>query len=314
MNKIAYIFPGQGSQFSGMGKDLYEKYEEARKVFDEFDAVLGKNLSNMCFNGTDEDLKQTINSQPAILAASIAAYEVLKSNSSIHPDYLAGHSLGEYSALYTAGVIGLTEVIQLVQKRAELMSDAPSGSMTALLGMDERNLNKMIEQASSEGIICAANYNTQDQTVISGETKAIQKANSIAKEMGAKRVIPLAVSGAFHSPLMKPVSEKFARYVNDTNVNDAQTPVITNVDANATVDKAEFASKMVKQMYSSVYWKQTINYMIEQGVDTFVEIGPGKVLSGMVKKIYREAKVYSVSDIESLEFFLNECNVQGVGV
>lgn len=313
MNKIAYVFPGQGSQFSGMGKDLYENFEEARKIFDTFDSVTGKNLSGMCFEGSEDELKQTINSQPSILATSVAAYSVLKSKSNVRPDYLAGHSLGEYAALYAGGVIGLSEVITLVQKRAELMSDAPSGSMTALLGMSEENLEKMIETASSEGIICAANYNTPDQTVISGEAKAIEKANEIAKELGAKRVIPLAVSGAFHSPLMKPVSEQFARFVHDTNVNDAQIPVVTNVDAKTTVDKAEFASKMIKQMYASVYWYQSINYMIEQGVDTFVEVGPGKVLSGMIKKINRDVKVYNVSDSESLENFLSECN-NGVAV
>lgn len=313
MNKIAFIFPGQGSQYSGMGKDLYEKYSEARRIFDEFDSILDRNLSDMCFEGSEEDLKQTINSQPAILAVSIATYEVLKTKSNIYPDYLAGHSLGEYSALYAGKVIGLKDVIKLVQKRAELMSDAPTGSMSAILGMNDENLEQMLQQASSEGIVCAANYNTPDQTVISGEAKAIEKANMLAKEMGAKRVIPLAVSGAFHSPLMKPVSEKFARYVNDTNVNDAQTPVVTNVDAVSTIDKAEFASKMIKQMYSSVYWKQTIAYMVEQGVDTFIEIGPGKVLSSMIKKICKEAKVYNVSDVESLEVVLNECT-NGVGV
>jgi [acyl-carrier-protein] S-malonyltransferase len=313
MSKIAFIFPGQGSQYAGMGKDLYENFDAAKKIFDKFDSTLGKGLSEICFSGTDEDLKQTVNAQPAILAVSMAAYEVFKTRSGIVPDYLAGHSLGEYAALYAAGVISSTEIVKLVQKRAELMSKAKSGSMTALLGMDDEKLQQMLSTASSEGIICAANYNTPDQTVISGETKAVEKANEIAKEMGAKRVIPLAVSGAFHSPLMKPISEEFARFVNDTNVNDANIPVVTNTDASATVDKAEFASKMVKQMYSSVYWKQSVAYMVEQGVDTFIEIGPGKVLSGMIKKICKTAKVYNVSDIESLESTLKEC-ANGVGV
>lgn len=307
MSKVAFIFPGQGSQYAGMGKDLYEKYSSAKKIFDMFDSILGRCLSKMCFEGNEEDLKQTINSQPAILAVSMAAYEVFKSKGNIVPDYLAGHSLGEYAALYAGGVIGCSEVIKLVQKRADLMNKAQSGSMTALLGMDDEKLKEMLNIASSEGIICAANYNTPDQTVISGETKAVEKANELAKEMGAKRVIPIAVSGAFHSPLMKPISEEFSRFVNDTNVNDANIPVVTNVDAKATVDKAEFASKMVKQMYSSVYWKQSVSFMVEQGVDIFIEIGPGKVLSGMIKKICKTAKVYNVSDVESLENVLNEC-------
>lgn len=313
MSKVAFVFPGQGSQYIGMGKDLYEKYEVARKVFDEFDFILEKNLSNLCFEGNEEDLKQTINSQPAILAVSIAAYEVLKSKCNIVPDYLAGHSLGEYSALYVAGVINLPEIIKLVQKRAELMNEAPAGSMIAILGMDDDKLQQTIQEASTAGVICAANYNTPDQTVISGETIAVEKANELAKELGAKRVIPLAVSGAFHSPLMKPIAENFTKYVNNTNVNDAHIAVVTNVDARPTVDKAEFSSKMIKQIYSSVYWKQTINTMVEQGVDTFIEIGPGKVLSGMIKKICKTANVYNVSDVESLEKMLSEC-VTEVGV
>lgn len=306
MNKTSFIFPGQGSQYAGMGRDLCEKYDAASRVFEEFSSVLGRDIKKLCFEGTDEDLKSTVNAQPAILAVSIAAYECLKSVTGIVPDYLAGHSLGEYSALYAAGVITLPEIIQLVQKRAELMSDAPPGNMTAMLGMSDENLAKMIREAGSEGIICAANYNTPEQTVISGETKAILKANDLAKQLGAKRVIPLAVSGAFHSPLMKPVAEKFSRFVSNVNINDACIPVVTNVDAFSTVDKAEFATKMVKQIYSSVYWKQSVDYMCRNGVTTFVEIGPGNVLSGMIKKINRSATVYNVSGIETLGKFLSE--------
>jgi len=310
MSKIAFIYPGQGSQYSGMGKDLCENFSEAAKVFEEFDEIIGSDFSKMVFEGSDDDLKATINAQPSILAASIAAYEVIKAKTNITPDFVAGHSLGEYSALYSAGVISLQEIIKLVQKRAELMNNAPQGSMTAILGMDDENLQKMLDEASSEGIVCAANYNTPDQTVISGESKAIEKANELAKEFGAKRVIPLAVSGGFHSPLMKPIAEEFSRYVNDTNINDSLIAVVTNVDAKPTIDKAEFSSKMVKQLYSSVYWKQTVAYLLEQGVNTFVEVGPGKVLSGMIKKISRDAKVYSVSDVESLDKFINECVIE----
>jgi len=301
MKKVAFIFPGQGSQYAGMGIDLFENYETARELFENFDEKAGKSVTKTCFSACDEDLKQTLNSQPCILAVSLALFEVFTEKTGIHPDYVAGHSLGEYSALYAAGVLEFDELVKLVLKRAELMSKAQSGAMTAILGLDESKIDELIQQVSSEGIICAANYNTQIQTVISGEAKAIEKANVLAKEMGAKRVVPLAVSGAFHSPLMKPVSVEFSKYIYDTNVNDAEIPVITNVDAKPTIDKAEISSKMIKQMYSSVMWTQSVDYMAQAGVDTFFEIGPGKVLAGMVKKIAPEAKVYNICDRESLE-------------
>lgn len=300
MGKVAFIFPGQGSQFAGMGRDVYEKYPCAREIFENIDKFAGRSISQLCFEGSEEELKQTINSQPAILAVSIALYEAVKAETGIKPDFVAGHSLGEYSAFYAAGVMELEGLVKLVSKRAELMNSAPSGSMSAVLGLDEAKIAELVEKASSNGIICAANYNTPEQTVISGEAKAVEAANEIAKQLGAKRVIPLAVSGAFHSPLMQPLSEEFAEHVNNTTINNAQIPVVTNVDAKATVDKAELAPKMVKQMYSSVYWTQSVNAMLAAGVDTFVEIGPGKVLAGMIKKIAMEAKVYNACDAESV--------------
>lgn len=300
MSKIAFVFPGQGSQYSGMGIDMFENFDTARETFEKIDDIAGRSITKICFSGADEDLKQTVNSQPTILAVTLALYEVLNEKVQIIPDYVAGHSLGEYSALYAAGVIGFDELIKLVLKRGELMNNAPEGAMTAILGLDENKIAELVEQASSEGIVCAANYNTQIQTVISGEAKAVEKANELAKTMGAKRVVPLAVSGGFHSSLMKPVSEEFSKYIYDTNVNDAEIPVVTNVDAKPTIDKAELSSKMIKQMYSSVYWKQSIDYMVSEGVDTFFEIGPGKVLSGMIKKIAPEVKVHNICDKDSL--------------
>ncbi|OGH96176.1 MAG: [acyl-carrier-protein] S-malonyltransferase [Candidatus Melainabacteria bacterium GWF2_32_7] len=310
MSKIAFIFPGQGSQYVGMGLDFYNSSETAKKIFNQFNEVLGKNLSGICFEGPEEDLKQTINTQPGILAISIAAYLLLKEKTGIKPDYVAGHSLGEYAALYAAGVVELEDVIKLVQRRSELMSQAQAGSMTAILGMDDEKLAEMLKKASVHGIVTVANYNTPDQTVITGEVKAVEAANQVASEIGAKRVIPLAVSGAFHSPVMKEASDQFADWVANFNIKDATVPVITNVDAKPTTKKEEFSLKMVDQIYSSVYWKQSISYMIEQGVDTFIEIGPGKVLSGMVKKISRPAKVYNVADMATLEEVINTLNIQ----
>lgn len=308
MGKIAFVFPGQGSQYVGMGKDLCEHFESAQTIMNEFNTVLGKDLSKLCFEGPEEDLKQTINTQPAILAVSIICLELFKEKSGIKADYVAGHSLGEYPALYTAGVLSLNDAAKLVQKRAELMSQAQTGGMSAILGMDDEKLSELISQASVKGQISVANYNTPDQTVITGESVAIAYANEIAPGLGAKRVIPLAVSGAFHSSLMKSASEQFAQFVAESNVNDATIPVITNVDAKATQNAAEFKIKMVNQIYSSVFWKQTIAYMLQEGVDTFIEIGPDKVLSGMIKKIDRSAKVFNVSDIQSLETVINSLN------
>lgn len=305
MNKTAFIFPGQGSQYVGMGLDFYNSSDIAKNIFEQFNDISGKNLAKLCFDGPEDDLKQTINTQPAILAISIIGYELLKEKTGIVPAFVAGHSLGEYAALYAAEVVSLEDVIKLVQKRAELMSHAQSGSMSAIMGLNDEKLNEVINKASVYGTVSVANYNTPDQTVITGETEAVTAANKIASELGAKRAIPLAVSGAFHSPLMKKASSQYADWVKKFNINDANIPVITNVDAKSETNSKKFAVKMVNQIYSSVFWKQSISYMIEQGVDTFVEIGPGKVLSGMVKKISRAAKTYSVSDIESLNNVIN---------
>lgn len=312
MTKIALVFPGQGSQSVGMGKDLYENIEEAKKVFDEADKILGKSISTICFEGPDEDLKQTINTQPAILATSIAALEALKSKLKIEPSFVAGHSLGEYGALYESGVLTLENTFKLIQKRAEVMSQSKGGSMAAVLGLDEEKLQACLDEASKVDYVAVANYNCPGQIVITGSEAGIKKASELLTQAGAKRVIPLAVSGAFHSKLMKDASEKFAEYLESFELNDAKTPVITNVDAEITIKAEDFKSKMPKQIYSSVYWTQTIQKMSKEGVDTIIEIGPGKVLAGLVKKINPEIKVYNIFDNASLEACVNELNLQSV--
>lgn len=312
MGKLAFIFPGQGAQSVGMGKDLYDNFAEARNVFDKADEVLSRSISKICFEGPEEDLKQTINTQPAILTTSLAALEVLKSKLSVQPSFLAGHSLGEYGALYASGALSLDNALMLISKRAESMNEVKGGTMSAVLGLDDASVEKCLKEASEVGYVSVANYNCPGQVVITGEENAIRGAEELLMASGAKRVIPLAVSGAFHSELMKCASGKFASFVKDVEINDAEIPVITNVDAEITTNAEDFKAKMPQQIYSSVYWTQTINKMIENGVDTFIEIGPGKVLAGLNKKINSEVKTYNVYDKVSLDSCINELNLQSV--
>ena len=308
MGKIAFIFPGQGAQSVGMGKDVYEHSAVGKEVYDRFDAIIGRKLTNVCFNGPEEDLKQTINTQPAILATSLALLEALKERTDITPDFVAGHSLGEYGALYTAGVLSLDDTIKAIAKRAELMSQAKSGSMAAVLGLSQDVLEEII--SGVDGVVSIANYNTPEQLVITGEEQAVAEVSMLASEKGAKRVIPLAVSGAFHSALMKPAGEEFALFVKDLKFNDASIPVVTNVDAKETTKGSDFEEKMPRQIYSSVYWTQIIQHMMSQGVDTMIEIGPGSVLMGLNRKISRDIKTYSVSNLEAVEKTVNELTLR----
>lgn len=310
MGKLAFIFPGQGSQSVGMGKDLYENFAAAKNVFDEADKISGKSISKICFEGPDEDLKQTINTQPAILTTSIAALEALKSKLKIQPSFAAGHSLGEYGALYVSGVLTLENAIKLISKRAELMGQSKGGAMAAVLGLDEEKVLECLKEANNDGYVAVANYNCPGQIVITGEETGIAKASVLLSAAGAKRVMPLAVSGAFHSEKMKGASEEFAKFLNELSLNNALIPVITNVDAEITEEAVDFKTKMPQQIYSSVYWTQTIQKMIENGVDTFIEIGPGKVLAGLNKKINPEVKTYNVFDSASLNACVEEINLQ----
>lgn len=304
--KVAFLFPGQGSQAVGMGKDLYENYGSAKVVFDTADKVLSKSITKLCFEGPDEDLKQTINTQPCIVTMSIAAMEALKSELNINADFVAGHSLGEYCAMKAAGVLTLEDTLKLIQKRADLMSQTKGGAMAAVLNAPEGAIEKALEEASSVGYVDVANYNSPAQVVITGDEKAVAKAGELLTAAGARRVVPLAVSGAFHSKFMENAGKEFETFVKDFSLENAQIPVVTNVDAQPTTCGEDFRAKMPKQIYSSVHWTQTIEKMVSEGVEIFIEIGPGKVLAGLNKKIAPEAKVYNVFDKASLEATVKE--------
>lgn len=299
--KIAFLFPGQGAQSVGMGKDLYDNFSAAKNVFDKADEVLGKSITTLCFEGPEESLKQTVNTQPCIVTTSIAALEALKSELNITPDYTAGHSLGEYCAMYTAGVMSLETALKAIQKRADLMGQTKGGAMAAILNAPEGSVEEALKEASSVGYVDVANYNSPVQVVITGDENAVKKAGEILMEKGARRVVPLAVSGAFHSKFMENAGKEFEGFVADLELNNASVPVITNVDANATTDSSDFRAKMPKQIYSSVHWTQTIQKMVADGVEIFVEIGPGKVLAGLNKKIAPQTKVFNVFDKASLD-------------
>lgn len=322
MGKIAFVFPGQGAQSVGMGYDAYNENEAAKNIYDTFNTILGRNLTKVCFEGPDEDLKLTTNTQPAILATSIALLEALKSKTELKADFVAGHSLGEYAALYEAGVLSLDDTIKAINKRAELMGKSKGGTMAAVLGLADEQVKtvldetmrsyvavgkdlKAVTEKAAKGIyVDVANYNCPGQVVITGSEEGVAEATKLLTEAGAKRVIPLAVSGAFHSEMMKDAGFAFAEFLSEVEINNAKTPVITNVDAEETTSGADFEDKMSKQIYSSVYWTQTVQNLKEKGVDTIFEVGPGKVLAGLIKKIEPSIKVVNICDMKSLNSYV----------
>ncbi|PWA13471.1 [acyl-carrier-protein] S-malonyltransferase [Pueribacillus theae] len=303
MGKTAFIFPGQGSQTVGMGKQLAEEFKVAKERFDLADERLQLELSEIIFNGPMEKLKMTENTQPALLTTSIAVLEVLKEYG-IKADYAAGHSLGEYSALVAAGAVSFSDAVYAVRQRGLFMEEAVpagQGAMAAVLGMDREKLTQVTEEVTEGGdLVQLANLNCPGQIAISGTAAGVEKASKVAKEQGARRVIPLEVSGPFHSNLMKPAAEKMKPILDEISIQDAEIPVIANVTAKEMTEASDIKAKLIEQIYSPVLWEDTVRRLLELGVDTFVEIGPGNVLSGLVRKIDRSVKTMAIGDKDSL--------------
>jgi len=294
--KVAFVFPGQGSQHPGMGKELYNKYDEARRVFDKASDILGFSIKEKCFEGDSAELKKTEITQPAILTTSIAAFEVLKSRFP-HFKAVAGHSLGEYSALYASGALDLESVIKLVQKRGEAMSKISGGVLAALIGKDFSRVEELCE---ASGYVISI-YNSPKQVILAGEEDKFEDLSSKVKEYGIRKARKLKVSGPFHSYLMEPAAKEFALSVDKVKVRKPDIPVYMNVTAKSENDADTIKQNMIDQVYKTVKWKQEIEKMIGDGFDTFVELGPGKVLCGIISAINDDVTVMGIEKPEELE-------------
>jgi [acyl-carrier-protein] S-malonyltransferase len=301
---IAFIFPGQGAQAPGMGRELAETSPAARAVFEEADAALGFALSRLCFEGPAEELQLTENTQPAILTVSVAALRAGEAEGLPRPDFVAGHSLGEYSALVAAGALTLTDAVRVVRRRGRYMQEAVpvgAGAMAAVLGSDLKTVEAVCREAAAGGEVCSpANLNSPEQIVIAGTAAAVERALPLLKERGAKRAVMLKVSAPFHCALMLPAQQRLASDLEEIEFRDLVVPLVSNVDAAPLTEGARAKESLVRQVSAPVRWRETIDLLVARGVDTFVEVGPGKVLSGLVRQTAREARCLNVSDAAGL--------------
>jgi [acyl-carrier-protein] S-malonyltransferase len=303
MKKIAFIFPGQGSQYVGMGKEFYDHFKAAKEVFEEADDTLRFSISELCFRGPEEALRFTENTQPAILTTSIAALRVLESEKGVNPQLTAGHSLGEYCALVASGALSFADAVHTVRLRGKFMQEAVpvgEGTMAAILGMERKEVEELCEEFSSGEVLSPANFNCPGQIVIAGHSTAVQRAIEGVKQKGKKAVL-LPVSAPFHSPLMKPAGARLENALEGVSVRDLEVPVVTNVEAEVNQSKDRVKELLVAQVSSPVRWEESMRRMIEKGIERVVEIGPGKVLSGLMKRIDTHVETGNLEDIKTLK-------------
>ncbi len=303
MKKIAFLFPGQGSQYVGMGKELFDNFKVAKEVFEEADEALQFPISSICFYGPEEELRLTENTQPAILATSIAALRVLETEMGLEASFTAGHSLGEYSALVASGAISFSEAVKIVKLRGRFMQEAVpvgEGGMAAILGMETEEVEKLCEEAASSEVLSPANFNCPGQIVIAGNLNAVKRAIEIVKRKGKKAIL-LPVSAPFHSPLMKPAGVRLERELDHISFEEMKIPVVTNVEAEINTSKERVKPLLVAQVSSPVRWEESMRKMIEEGIEQALEIGPGKVLSGLMKRIDPNIETRNIEDIRTLK-------------
>jgi len=307
MRKTAFLFPGQGAQYVGMGKDFYTRFKEAREIFNQANEVLGFDIAALCFHGKQEDLNSTSVCQPAILIISLAILEVLKRTSSIQTDTClaaAGLSLGEYTAHVSAGSMTFKDAVKLVYKRGMFMQEACNanpGGMVSVIGLEDEKVEQICAEMRPLGIICAANYNSPGQVVISGEKALLEKASILAKERGARMIVPLKVDGAFHSDLMSPASNRLSKELEATPISKPNIPVVANIHARYVREPDEIKESLAKQLNSPVRWHQSISMLIQNGFNQFYEIGPGKTLSGLMKRIDSTQEIKNIDTVEAFE-------------